>query len=361
MRLNLNLPVNSVSFGQLSTLLLREFFESKKDINLFPIGNIDLNTQDSVTKEFGEFLNQGIGSALNDFDRHSTIFKLWHLNGSLESFANKQVLLSFYELDSPTKIELNIIKNNHKVLFSSKETVDLFKTFGCSNVEYLPLAFDNYNFKQINKKYFDDDRIIFNLTGKLEKRKHHLKLIKAWANKFGNNKKYSLQCSIFNPFLKAEDQTALLSNTLEGKNYFNISFLGFMPQNKIYNDYLNSGDIIIGLSGGEGWGLPEFHSVALGKHGVIMNAHGYKSWANEKNTILVNPNSKIDACDNVFFHRNQPFNQGNIYDFSEDDFISACENAIERVRLSKVNQEGLKLQEEFSSQKFADNITKYLI
>jgi glycosyltransferase involved in cell wall biosynthesis len=361
MRLNLNLPVNSVSFGQLSTLLLREFFESKKDINLFPIGNIDLNTQDSVTKEFGEFLNQGIGSALNDFDRHSTIFKLWHLNGSLESFANKQVLLSFYELDSPTKIELNIIKNNNKVLFSSKETVDLFKTFGCSNVEYVPLAFDKYNFKQINKKYFDDDRIIFNLTGKLEKRKHHLKLIKAWANKFGNNKKYSLQCSIFNPFLKAEDQTALLSNTLEGKNYFNISFLGFMPQNKIYNDYLNSGDIIIGLSGGEGWGLPEFHSVALGKHGVIMNAHGYKSWANEKNAILVNPNSKIDACDNVFFHRNQPFNQGNIYDFSEDDFISACENAIERVRLSKVNQEGLKLQEEFSSQKFADNITKYLI
>ena len=51
-----------------------------------------------------------------------------------------------------------------------------------------------------------------------------------------------------------------------------------MPTNTAYNDYLNSGDIIIGMSGGEGWGLPEFHSVALGKYGIILNAHAYKEF-----------------------------------------------------------------------------------
>lgn len=361
MTVNCNLPVNAVSFGQLSTLFLREVFNKKDNLTLFPIGNnIDLSTQDSIPKEFGEFITNGLNKALFEYNRKSPLFKLWHLNGSLESFSNDQTLLSFYELDSPTPVELNIVKNNKKVLFSSKETVNLFNTFGCKNVDYVPLAFDHYNFKKIDKKYFQDERIVFNLTGKLEKRKHHLKIIRAWLKKYGNNKKYALQCSIFNPFLKPEDQTSVLNNALEGKSYFNSTFLGFMPQNKIYNDYLNSGDIIIGMSGGEGWGLPEFHSVALGKHAVILNAHGYKSWANESNSVLVNPNSKIDACDEIFFQKNQMFNQGNIYDFSEDDFISACEIAIERVEKNRINENGLNLQKEFSSDKFYSSILSHI-
>jgi len=361
MTVNCHLPVNSVSFGQLSTLFLREVFKNKNDIVLFPIGNnIDLSTQENLDKDFGDFLNKGLNKALTEFNRSLPLFKIWHLNGSFESFSNEQTLLSFYELDSPTPVELNIVRNNKKVLFSSKETVALFNTFGCKNVHYLPLAFDQYNFKKINKKYFQDDRIVFNLTGKLEKRKHHLKIIKAWIKKYGNNKKYSLQCSIFNPFLKPEDQTAILNNLLEGKNYFNVNFLGFMPQNKIYNDYLNSGDIIIGMSGGEGWGLPEFHSVALGKHAVILNAHGYKSWANESNSVLVNPSSKIEAYDNVFFQKNQIFNQGNIYDFNEDDFLNACDVAIKKVEVNRLNENGLSLQKEFSSDKLYSNILSHI-
>lgn len=361
MSLNLNLPLNSVSFGQLSSIIVREAYNNKKDLCLFPIGNnLDLSAQTELPKDFGDFLNKSINSALTNFNRNNPIFKLWHLNGSLESFANDQTLLSFYELDSPTPVELNIIKNNKTVLFSSKETVELFKTFGCKNVKYLPLAFDKYNFKKSDKKYFQDDRIVFNLTGKLEKRKHHLKVIKSWIKRFGNNKKYSLQCSIFNPFMKPEDQTSILNSTLEGKSYFNINFLGFMPQNSIYNDYLNSGDIVLGLSGGEGWGLPEFQSVALGKHAVILNAHGYKSWANESNAVLVNPSSKIEAYDGMFFQKGQPFNQGNIYDFNEDDFISACDLAIKKVESNRINDAGLKLQEEFSTEKFYSNIISHI-
>jgi hypothetical protein len=129
-----------------------------------------------------------------------------------------------------------------------------------------------------------------------------------------------------------------------------------MGKNIMYNDYLNSGDIIIGMSGGEGWGLPEFHSVALGKHAIILNAHAYKDWANKDNSVLVNPCGKIEAFDNMFFHRGQPFNQGSIFDFDADDFINACELAIDRVNKNRINSEGLKLQEEFNVEKMADKI-----
>ena len=360
MNLAFNLPINSVSFGQISTLILRELYNSKVNVGVLPIGNVDLSTQSNLTQEFANWLQQSINSSLETFNRKNKIFKLWHLNGSFESYSNEQVLLSFYELDQPTKIELNTVKNNHKVLFSSKETVEVFKNLGCKNVEYIPLAFDKYNFNTIEKKYFVDDRVVFNLVGKLEKRKHHLKLIKLWANKFGNNKKYSLQCCIFNQFMKPEDQNDLVNQALEGKTYFNINFLPFMGQNSIYNDFLNSGNIIIGMSGGEGWGLPEFHSVAMGKHSIIMNAHGYKSWANEDNSVLVEPNSKIEAYDGIFFHKGHPYNQGNIYDFNGDDFVSACELAIKKVEKDKINRAGLKLQDEFSSAKLANNILSHI-
>jgi hypothetical protein len=360
MSLAFNLPINSVSFGQVSTLILRELYNSKVNVGILPMGNIDLSTQSDLTQEFANWLQQSINSSLETFNRKNKLFKLWHLNGSFESFSNEQVLLSFYELDQPTKIELNIVKNNNKVLFSSRETVELFNSLGCNNVEYIPLAFDKYNFNRIEKTYFTDDRIVFNLVGKLEKRKHHLKLIKLWANKFGNDKRYALQCCIFNPFMKQEDQNTLLSQVLEGKNYFNINFLPFMGQNKIYNDYLNSANVIIGMSGAEGWGLPEFHSVAMGKYGIIMNAHGYKSWANKNNSILVEPNSKIEAYDGIFFPKGGSFNQGNIYDFDGNEFIAACEEAIEKVKENNTNKEGLKLQEEFTSEKFVENIISHL-
>jgi len=360
MSLAFNLPINSVSFGQISTLILRELFNSKANVGILPIGNIDFSTQTDITQDFVNWLQQSINPALETYNRKNKLFKLWHLNGSFESYSNEQILLSFYELDQPTKVELNTVKNNNKVLFSSKETVDLYNQFGCNNVEYIPLAFDKYNFNTIDKTYFTDDRIVFNLVGKLEKRKHHLKIIQLWANKFGNNKKYTLQCSIFNPFMKPEDQDSLISQALNGKSYFNINFLPFMAQNKIYNDFLNSGNIVIGMSGGEGWGLPEFHSVAMGKHSVIMNAHGYKSWATKDNSILINPNSKIECYDGIFFHKGAPYNQGNIYDFNGDDFISGCEEAIKRSESNKINKNGLELQKVFSSEKLLQNVLSHL-
>jgi len=358
--INLNLPINAVSFGQVSTAVLKHLYDLNKDISLFPIGNIDLSTQSFQDENFVKWINQSVQKANESFSRKEKIFKLWHLNGSLQSYSDRQNLLSFYELDNPTKTELNIVKNSENILFSSKYSVEIFKSFGAKNIKYVPLFFDKFNFSQSSKKYFTDNRITFNLVGKLEKRKHHGKILNAWAKKFGNNKKYFLQCSIFNHFIKPEDQTRIIGSFLEGKVYFNIQFLNFMPNNIMYNDYLNSGDIVIGMSGGEGWGLPEFTSLALGKHGIILDAHGYKGWANKENSILVEPTSKVDAYDGIFFHKGSEYNQGQIFDFDADDFISACELAIKKVEDSRVNINGLKLQEEFSINTFLSNIENYI-
>ena len=129
-----------------------------------------------------------------------------------------------------------------------------------------------------------------------------------------------------------------------------------MTSNEAYNDFLNSSNIIIGMSGGEGWGLPEFQSVAMGKHSVILNAHAYKDWANSDNSVLVSPSGKIDSHDGKFFMKGADFNQGQIFNWNEDDFISACEEAIKKVESNPLNEKGLELQKDFSYSNTLDKI-----
>jgi hypothetical protein len=359
--LTFNLPVNAVSFGQTSTLLLRTIFDRIKNgadyqVNLFPIGGgHDLSAQ-KQDQEFEKWLNSCVMRAFSSHTKDNPIFKLWHLNGSLESFSKDQSLLSFYELDSPTAIELNTAKNS-KTYFSSKYTCEVFESYGVK-AGYIPLAFDSYNFYNTKKNYFSDDRIVFNICGKFEKRKHHAKAIKAWIKKFGNNNKYNLQCATYNPFMDQQQNNQVISSAiLEGKaKPYNVNFLPILPKNEAYNDFLNSSNIVLGMSGGEGWGLPEFQSVALGKHAVILNASSYKDWANEENSVLIQPNGKEESYDGMFFQKGTLFNQGNIFTWNEDEFIAGCEKAIERVNKDRENKNGLLLQQEFNKEKFADTI-----
>lgn len=349
---NLEVPVNKLSFGNCSINILFELFKMKRDPTIFLVGGqADFSTfSNSIPNGFLDWFKSCYSGAQSRHLRENPTFKLWHLNGSLNSFSDDQYLFSFYELDSPTPSELNIVKNQKHVFFSSNLAVDSFTKRGCSNVSYCPLGLDsNSFFKKHSKK--ETDKIVFGLAGKLEKRKQHNKVIKNWAKKYGNNPKYLLNCAISNPFLSREQYEGSINSILDGQKYFNINFLNFMENNFVYNDYLNYNDIMIGMSSAEGWGLPEFQSVALGKHAVILNAHSYSEWANEDNSILVNPSGKIPCYDGVFFNEGQEFNQGSYFDWNDEEFISACEKAEQRFNDSNNNYAGEKLAKKFTWEK----------
>ena len=190
MELAFHLPINSVSFGQASLAIFREAFRRGLEPYVFPVGEVDLSAQKD-DKDFNAWLKTCLEKAVKSHDRKTPIFKLWHLNGSLESYSEKQVLLTYYELDAPTEYELNIAKNNSKILFSSQYSCDIFSNNGVQS-EFIPLGFDTHNFYPTNKKYFQDKRITFNLVGKFEKRKHHQRILKLWADKYGDDRRYFL-------------------------------------------------------------------------------------------------------------------------------------------------------------------------
>ena len=284
MEITFNTPLNRVSFGQMSISLMREAFENGDAVNVLPLADqFDLSSQSSKDEKFLKWIEGGVKDFYLKHKKDTPTVKVWHLEEKLGyySVSNNQALFTFYELDSPTDLEVNVAKHQEKLIVSSKYTQEVFNSKGVES-HYVPLGFDKSNFKVLDKEYHDDGRIVFNLCGKFEHRKRHSKILSSWAKKYGNDKRYALQCAIFNPFMDAKINNDLISQALGGAQFFNIYFLPMIQTNEMYNDFLNSSHIIIGMSGGEGWGLPEFQSVCLGKHSVILDAHGYQGWANSE-------------------------------------------------------------------------------
>jgi len=360
MEFTCHLPINGLSLGQVSLNVLVEFYRKGLHPLIIPIGPIDVNSFNNPPEGFFPWLQERINQGALNHRRNNPTFKLWHIQESLESISNKQVLFTFHETDKVTPLEVNILRNNSKVLVTSDFTKGVFEEGGLENVSRVDLGFDARHYKKVERKYHNSDIIYFGLAGKLEHRKRHLDVLALWAKKYGNNPKYFLNCALFNAHLQPEVQQQLIYQALRGVEYVNINFSPYMDTNSTYNDYLNSNEIILGLSGGEGWGLPEFQSVALGKHAVILNASGYASWANEDNSVLIEPEGKYPCYDNIFFKKGAPFNQGDFFGWTEQAFYDALDKAEERVKTNKVNEAGLLLQKEFTWKKTADTILKEL-
>lgn len=348
--ITLNAPINNLSFGNVSIAILREMFKRGLNPNVFPIGQADLASQ-RPDDSFNRSLSTAIEGAQANHRREDPVYRLWHVNGSLESYSNRSNrLITFFELDSLTPTEVSILKQQERIYVTSTYTKDTLSMFGIESV-YLPLGFDAHNFVPLAARPLIDGVTSFMLAGKLEKRKGHLKVLGLWAKKYGGNMKYRLNLALFNHFVPFQRQQAMIHEALEGKQYANIGprqpdgsiGLPYMTTNAEYNSFLQSGQIYIAMSGGEGRGLPEYHATAMGAWPVALNAHAYKDYLNADNAVLVNPNSKIPAADGVFFAPNGQFNVGNIFDFNGDEFIAACELA-EQKAAQGLNVKGLDLQ-----------------
>lgn len=360
MEISIDAPLNGLSFGQVTVNILRGLSRRGIKPNIFPVGQNGDLTAYNISQEFNQWLGEAIGSAAVKHTRDTKTLKLWHINGAHTSHANKRVLLTFHETDELTLHEKNTLQQQDAVLVTSSYTQRVMESAGLTNVVYCPLGFDSDSFFQTHKKYMDDSITCFGLAGKLENRKHHLKVIRAWVKRYGNNPSYRLNCALSNKHMDPQMQAAMIGQALEGKRVFNITFLNYMNTNAEYNDFLNANNIFLGMSGGEGFDLPTFHSAALGKQIVALNAHVYPDYLNKQSAVLVNPSGMIPVYDNIFFVKGQPFNQGNIFTFSDDDFIQACEEAESRRKFNPVNREGKKLQEKFSYEQTINKIIETL-
>ena len=353
-KLNFEAPINALSFGNVSINFLRVLKEKELDISLYPIGDQgDFSAFNTIDNDFKQWVSSIAAQRLTKLNKDTPTLKLWHINGSEKTLGGNQYLYTFYELDSPTTEEINIVKMQKHVFFSSSEAAQVFKDKGCTNVSSIPLGFDK-DFKEIEKEH-SNDVVHFGLIGKFERRKNTQALIQLWLKKYGNNPKYQLSCLVNNSFLAPEQMQQAINESTMNNHWNNISFLPHLKTNEEVNILMNNIDIdLSGLSNGEGWNLPAFNATALGKWSLVSNCSSHKDWATKDNAILVEPIGKQPCYDNVFFKEGAPFNQGNYYKLDGKAIISAMEEAEKKV--GQVNTEGTKLRDKFTYEKTIDSI-----
>ena len=354
MKLIFNAPVNSLSMGNVSVNLLKQMYKKNIDLTFFPTSNnVDLKAY-RLDKGFMEWLSNSITNRLKTVKKDTPTLRLWHINGSETKYSDRQFLLTFYELNNPTQEETNLVNLQEHTFFSSKYSKTIFQNV-TNKVSYAPMGFDEEFTISEKKKGLQDGVIHFGLMGKWEHRKHTEKIIKLWIKKYGDNPRFQLTCCVTNPFYKPEQMNQVILQALGGKRYYNVNFIPYLETNAQVNDLMNAIDIdLTGLSGAEGWNLPSFNCTALGKWSIVLNATAHKDWATKDNAILVNPNGQIPVYDNIFFQQGQPFNQGSIYTWDDDEVIAAFEAA---EKVAKVrNTKGEELQKDFSWEKSLDII-----
>jgi len=352
MKLILEAPFNSLSFGNVALNIVRELHRKNVSLSIFPSGDLDFKAYE-IADDLKKYIEDSINNRWKNISAETPSLKLWHLNGSENRKTKDQYLFTFYECNQPTEVETKICGLQDKTFFSSREAKKHFTDKGLTNCKFIPLGFDE-DFKTTDKEYLKDT-IHFGLMGKFEKRKHTQKIIKTWVKKYGNNPKYQLSCCISNPFFKPEQMQGLWNDTLEGVNYNNLNIIPHLQRNSEVNELLNAIDIdLTGLSGGEGWNLPAFNATCLGKWSVVLNATSHKDWATEENSILIEPSGEMPAEDGVFFKKDSLFNQGTFYTWSEDQALEAMEKAESKV--GQINTEGVKMGDTMTYSKTVDSI-----
>ena len=229
-KLNFDGPINGLSLGNVSVNFLRELKKKDLEINMFPVGDQgQFEAYDKISEEFKKWVETIASNRLKNLCAETPCLKVWHINGSEKMLPN-QHLYTFYEVDSPTQEELNIVKLQKHVFFSSSEAAEVFKLNGCENVSHVPLGFDQ-DFYKTDKKYLEKGVIHFGLIGKFERRKNTQAIIELWMNKFGNNPKYQLSCLVTNPFFNEEQMNQAINASLKGTAVSNINFLPRLTTN----------------------------------------------------------------------------------------------------------------------------------
>lgn len=358
MKLLIEAPINNLSLGNVTVNILRELHKLGHEVGLFPTGNIDVSTYRN-TPEFNQYLQNAINNRYNFLKEDIPSLKIWHLNGADNRKTSRQYLYTFYECNQPTAVEQSIANVQTKTVFSSEYAKDIFVDAGVTNCSSTPLGLDPEVFK-LNKTYYPDDIIHFGLMGKFEKRKHTQKIIQTWLKKYGNNPKYQLTCCVTNPFFKENQMKEVINSTLQGKRYTNVNFLPFLKTNAEVNELLNAIDIdLTGLSGGEGWNLPSFNATCIGKWSIVLNATSHKDWADNKNSILVEPSGQISCYDNFFFKEGHSFNQGTFFDWSEESFMTALEEAVKKAK--EINTAGIELGKRMTYENTVKSLLKNIV
>ena len=81
MKLIVEAPLNSLSFGNVAFNIIRELHKKDVEIGLFPTGEPDFSAYE-LADDLKEYIERSVNKKWDVINPHTPCLKLWHLNGS---------------------------------------------------------------------------------------------------------------------------------------------------------------------------------------------------------------------------------------------------------------------------------------
>lgn len=325
MKLNLNCPINSTSYGYVSSFFMRELDRLGYDIRHLPI------SPNSPDKDIHGQINHVLEKRAFHFD--SSCLKIWHQH-DLTGFtgSGSKIGYTIFELESFTDIEKHSLSYPDRVIVPSdwaKGVVN--REVPSADVHVCPLGFDEDIFKPapVNSK----STTIFGNFGKFEIRKGHDILASAFNSAFSENDDVLLVMMPHNFFLNQEEHNRWISRYKSTKLGHRMQFIPRVDTQKMVYNIMAQIDCGVFPSRAEGWNLEALELLACGKHLIITECSAHTEFANQENSLLISMDSGLErAFDQKFF-----FGQGEWHKFDKPEIEQLVENMR---RIHKAKQEG---------------------
>lgn len=359
MEINLVAPINLSSYGYTSLMLLQELQRAGHDVNLSIISQMQVENQEQQ-----QHVMRAVQQA-QQFSYDAPCVRLWHQH-DMTYFMGRGPHIGFpiFELRQLTEVELYNLDYCDRLFVPSewaKQVVE--EHLPHKQVDVVPLGVDRSIFfpapSKTEAEAANDGRFSFINIGKLEHRKGHDMLPRAFAAAFPADRDVELVLGVSNPFIPPERLRQYQQEAMQitgGRVRFLPRLPTMMDVAAALRELQQQGGCCgVYPSRAEGWNLPLLESMSMGMPVIATDYSAHTQFCTEENAHLIEINEFETAHDPPFFR-----GQGEWAKLGEDQFEQLV-NHMRKVRQNDSrNEAGERTANEFTWKNSALAMAKLL-
>jgi len=295
MILNINAPINTTSYGYVSSNIIRELHQLGHDVRYIPIGQT--SPDDEIFSHIKSPLYRW------DYSYTAPCLKIWHQH-DLGGFYGKGIRIGMpiFELEKFNNIELHNLNNPDRLYVCSswaKNVVEEQIVCDPSNVKVIPLGVDLDIFKPCNLP--ETEKTIFGNFGKWETRKGHDVLPEIFNMAFEKKDDVLLVMMPSNPFLTQQQTSDWILKYKDTKLGDKIVFIDRQKNQRAVYKIMSQIHCGIFPSRAEGWNLEALELLSCGRHLIITEVTAHTEFCNPDNSLLINMSNEYEPAKDVKF------------------------------------------------------------
>lgn len=314
--INLYCPIGHTGYGITSSNIASALHRMGIPVSLFPIGNINTNSEEEKN------LLTGLLNNSRKFNYYAPCLKIWHQFDLAPKVGNgKYYTYPFFELDKFASHEVHHLNFSDILFASSQWAKDVLLNNNVKKPIYIaPLAVDTNIFRCPPKIKIDSKPYTFFNIGKWEKRKSQEFIISAFNAAFSPSD---------NVQLRLIPQLETLNEETRKKIFAFIENCPLKDKIQLYSrlstqydlaSYIWDGDCGLFLSRAEGWNNSILETMAINRPVIVTNYSAHTEYCTKDNSLLVDIDELEIADDGIWFH-----GQGNWAKLGQKQFDQTVE------------------------------------